>query len=657
MRFGADYYPEHWPEERWETDAKLMQEAGFNIVRLAEFAWVKMEPEEGRFEFDWLLKALDILSAHGISSVIGTPTATPPAWLCTNKPSILRIDENRNPVTFGNRQQACINQLDYQKATDAIVTALAEKLGQHPGVYGWQIDNEFGQLCYCEECRKQFQDWLKAKYKNLHELEKAWGTIFWSQTYTDWRQIPLPWKTSGFPNPSLALDYRRFCAESFSNYMKRQINIVRKFSDKPITHNFMGIWPDTINYQQLADQLDFVSWDNYPVGNTDPQGVAAGHDLSRGYLGKNYWMMEQMSGPLGWADLSPAPKRGQIRQWTYQAIGRGADGILYFRWRPCRSGTEQYVHGILNHDGSISRRYEEIKRTRKETLLFEDILSDTTIKAEVAIINDYDSRFAFQYQFGNSAFSYTNILNMLHNSFYKRNTPVDIISGSADLSEYKVVAVPALFVLTPDRAEQLKQYVKNGGTLIMTFRSAVKDETGLIFDEPLPGLMQDVFGMKVKEYHSPSADEDNSIWGVMGAMKGISSEAGVWLDLLELNGAKAVAKHDGGFIPGEVAISRNEFGQGKAYYIGTHPSQDFTDSLINMIAEEAGVRPGIETPEGVEASVRSGKSGELLFLINHTVEPQTIRLPNGFSWDIISGNRELSRIELDPYQVAVVRGE
>ncbi len=657
MHFGADYYPEHWPEERWEVDARLMQEAGFNTVRMAEFAWSKMEPREGLFDFAWLLRALDILHSRGIDAVIGTPTAAPPAWLCAKHPEILRVDESRQQITFGNRQHHCVNQPEYVSASDRIVSAMAQQLAKHEAVIGWQIDNEFGQICYCEECRRLFHEWLKAKYGTLDALNDAWGTVFWSQTYDQWDQVPLPWRTSGAPNPSLALDYRRFFSDCYAGYQQRQIDIIRRCSDKPITHNFMGLWPEALNYQQLASQLDFVSWDNYPFGAADASLVSASHDLTRGYLGRNFWVMEQMSGPGGWGEMTPAPRKGRIREWTYHAIGRGADGIIYFRWRPCRSGTEQYSHGILNHDGSTNRRYEEIKRTREEIGRFQDLLAGTAIRAEVAFINDYDSRFAFQYQRSNQAFSYTNLFVTLYRGFYNRNIPVDIISCDRDLSPYKLVVAPALFVLAEERAQQLRDYVAGGGTLVMTFRSAVKDVTGLIFDEPLPGRLQDVFGAVVKEYNSPHPDEVSTLWGVSQSLGGHCAKASVWLDIMELRGATAIAEYDAGFSPNEPAITRNSFGKGTAYYVGTQPTQECADILMEMVASAAGVKPGIETPEGVDASIRTGESGSLLFLANHRETPCSLPRPEGFVVDAITGEPAPEYIELDSYEVAVLRTE
>lgn len=654
MRFGADYYPEHWPEERWETDARLMSEAGFNTVRLAEFAWSKMEPEQGRYEFDWLLRAIDILNRHGIQAVIGTPTAAPPAWLCTNKPQILRVDENRLPVPFGHRQQYCVNRPEYRDASYGMVAAMAERLGGHEGIIGWQIDNEFGPLCYCEECQRQFQEWLRGKYGTLGALEQAWGTVFWSQTYTDWRQIPLPWKIAGPPNPGLALDFRRFFSDCYASFQQRQIDIIREHSQQPITHNFMGIWPEVLNYQQLADQLDFVSWDNYPFGAADPVGVSACHDLTRGYLRRNFWIMEQMSGPGGWGDMAPSPKPGRIRAWTYHAIGRGADGIIYFRWRPCRSGTEQYWHGILNHDGTTNRRYAEIRRTREELTRIEDMLDGSEVKAEVAFVHDYDSRFAFHYQRSNPWFSYTNLFLSLYKGLHKRNIPVDILSSVSDLSGYRLVVAPALFVLTEENARKLRDYVEGGGTLVMTFRSAVKDETGIIFDEPLPGRLQDVFGATVREYHSPHQDETHRIRSADAGFEAETADASIWIDILEPNDAEVIARYDADFPSGEAAVTRGSFGEGCAYYIGTQPAPEFSEALMQMIARGAGVRSGPETPDGVEAAVRTGASGRLLILTNHTDKRQWVQRPEGFSTDAISGASAAEQVVLQPYGAAVL---
>lgn len=655
INLGADYYPEHWPEDRWEQDAKMMQDAGFDTVRLAEFAWVKMEPRAGQFEFEWLIKAIDVLQKYGIKSVIGTPTATSPAWLCSAHPQILRVNEDEQRVRFGNRQQSCINQRAYLDACDRIVGKIAETFGGNESVIGWQIDNEMSMLCYCDECQRQFQNWLQAKYGSLETLEQAWGTIFWSQTYTDWSQIPLPWKTAGVPNPSLALDYRRFFSQCYVDFQNRQIDIIRQHSNAPITHNFMGFWPENINYQQLSNGLDFISWDCYPYGDIEPATMAFQHDTVRGFRQKNYWVMEQMSGPGGWGELYPAPKPGQIRKWSYQSVAHGADGLIYFRWRVSRYGTEQYWHGILNHDGTTNRRYEEIKQTCGELRKIEKMLQGTTVNSEVAFVQDYDSRFAFQYQKSNWNLNYSNVFGSIYKCLFDQNIPADIVGIDKELSRYKLVFAPLHFVMTCDQAQILRDYVSAGGTLVLTYRSAVKDGTSLIHAEALPALLQDVIGATVKEYTSPAVDEVNKIQGLCAEIAEKTGDCSVWLDLLDVHGAEPIAEYSEGFIPGEVAITKNIYGNGKAFYIGTQPDDVFLHELVRLILNDADVEQGPITPVGVEATVRSCDGKRMLFLINHTAAEQYVEL--GYSSvDVLKGEKVDESIKLDAYGVAVLVG-
>jgi len=570
-RFGADYYPEHWPEERWPEDARLMREAGFNVVRMAEFAWVKMEPAEGRFDFGWLRRAVDILHGEGISVVLGTPTAAAPAWLMQAHPEIYRVNEQRQRATFGARQFMCVNAPEFRKASRRIVGAMAAELGAHDAVIGWQTDNEFGPLCYCDICQAGFQRWLREKYGSLDALNDAWGTIFWSQTYSDWAQIPLPWATSGGANPGLYLDYRRFMADSYVTFQREQVEILRKHSPgRFITHNFMGFPKDVLDYYKLAEDLDFVSWDNYPQGGApvDPVAIALSHDYTRGMKRKRFWIMEEQSGPAGWGHMCPTPKSGQIREWTRQAIAHGAEGIVYFRWRPARFGTEQYWHGILNHDGSVNRRYEEIKKIGDE-IKRGDIPDFPPDRAGAAILVDCDSRFALQAQPGNPQFSYFEHVLAYYRALYDQACPIDVIPADSDLAGYQFVVAPTLFVLKPQVARRLADFVRRGGMLVTTFRTGVKDEYNRIVNEPLPGLLREVCGVEVVEYHSPLPDEPNWVRGLVPELPSEPTPARVWLDVLRPTTAEVIAEYVTGFGAGEPAITRNYFGDGKAIYIGT----------------------------------------------------------------------------------------
>ncbi|MHB0997854.1 MAG: beta-galactosidase [Armatimonadota bacterium] len=587
--YGVDYYPEHWPEERWPVDAKLMQEAGFNTVRMAEFAWVKMEPAEGQFDFKWLKKVVELLDDHGVKSVLGTPTAAAPAWLMQAHPEIYRMNEHRQRATFGNRQFMCINSEEFRKASRRITTAMAEAFGDHKGVIGWQIDNEFMNMCYCEVCQCKFQEWLKAKYGSLDAVNDAWGTIFWSHTYTDWVQIPLPWTTSnsipgttGAVNPGLYLDYRRFMTDSYRSFQAEQIEILRKYSpDRFITHNYMGFDSDHLDYHKLSEDIDFVTWDNYPQGDSPADMVnrAVNHDYTRGMKQKPFWVMEEQSGPLGWGYIGANPRPGKIREWALQAVEHGAEGIIFFRWRPCRFGTEQYWHGILNHDGSTNRRYEEVKA------LGQDIKNGKIqIKAcegkKVAMIYDFDSRHAFINQPCSTQFTYSSHFQAYYRALTNIGACIDIIPAKADISEYPVVIVPTMYVLKQEIADKLKEYVENGGMLITTFRTGVKDDYSRIVNEPLPGLIRELCGVEVEEYGVTLNGEVNNIKCLISDMPAEPTPAKAWLDVLRPTTAKVVAEYTGDYAVGTPAVTCNEYGSGKAVYVGTWIDESVISALV-----------------------------------------------------------------------------
>src|SRR5574341_372917 len=453
--FGVDYYPEHWPEERWPTDARLMVEAGFNVVRLAEFAWSKMEPSEGQFNFDWLDRAISIVHSRGIQVVLRTPTASPPPWLMSKNPDLFRVREDGLRVTFGNRREYCPNHSRYHDYTRRIVTEMAEHYADHPAVIGWQIDNEFGERCYCPVCAGAFRDWLRRRYESLAELNRRWGTVFWSHVYTHWDQIPVPLATGGSPNPGLALDFYRFASDSYVAYQQIQVDILREKCPRHfVTHNFMGFKYDGINYYDLAHNLDFVAWDNYPrtqwsmQAQVDPSQAALAADTMRGLKRRNFWVMEQQAGPSGWEVVSVAPRPGELRLWAYQSIAHGADAVVFFRWRTSRFGAEQYWHGLLDHDGHPGRRYQEIKRMGAEIKRVGERIAGSRIQPSVAMLLSYDSRFAFQVQGNNPHFSYAGQFQQFYRALYRRHVPVDIVDPAADLSAYRLVLAPALHLVS-----------------------------------------------------------------------------------------------------------------------------------------------------------------------------------------------------------------
>jgi beta-galactosidase len=659
FNFGVDYYPEHWPEERWSIDAGLMQAAGFNIVRLAEFAWSRLEPQDGHFDFDWLDRAVEILAAHGLRVILGTPTASAPPWLLQNHPDMFRVLEVGLRQTYGNRRNYCPNHPTYHEYTRRITERMAEHYRDNPHVIGWQTDNEYaqGDRCCCEVCRREFGRWLEKRYGSLDELNRKWGTVFWSHVYNDWSEIPAPLKTGMSPNPGLALDYYRFSSDSYVRYQKLVVDILReKCPHHFLTHNFMGFGFGQLNYFDLADDLDLVAYDIYPrmqwnmAAEVDPGSNALGHDTMRGLKRKNHWVMEQQSGPGGWEVVSVAPRPGEIRLWAYQSIAHGADGVVFFRWRTALFGTEEYWHGILDHHAIPGRRYEEVKRMGRELLQAGERIHGSETRAPVAFLNDYDARWAFQIQANNPQFEYPRHFQQLYNAFYRHNTGIDVVGAHQDLSGYRVVVAPALHVVTPEMVENLRRYVEGGGTLLLTARSGVKNLANDVIAKPLPGLLSDLAGVLVEEYDSYAPGMSNPLRFCLPGCEDVQVSAEIWADVLRPTTAEPVAFYTEEFYADRAAITVNQYGEGRVIYTGTLGGAALFDVLAKWTLSESGVKPLLPVPDGVEVTARWQNGSRLLFVLNHTKEAQKITLDATYrsllDGSVLWGERQLPAREV-----------
>ncbi len=657
--FGADYYPEHWPEERWQEDAELMKAAGFNVVRMAEFAWSLMEPKEGVFDFDWLDRAIDVLLAQEIQVVLGTPTASPPPWLMAKQDDLFLVNDHGLRVPYGLRREYCVNNPVYHKHTERIVTKMAAHYKGNKNVIGWQIDNEFGNRCYCEICQKGFHKWLQKRYASLEELNQRWGTEFWSHIFTDWSQIPVPLKTAVAHNPGLHLDYKRFMSDSFRAYQLFQINLIREHtSEQFITHNLMGFGFDQLNYFDNSEDLDFVSWDNYKRmqwdmrSTIDPSSSAMGADTMRGLKKQNFWVMEQQSGGGGWDIVAVPPKPGEMRLWTYQAIAHGADGMLYFRWRTCRTGTEQYWHGVLDHHGIPGRRFDEAVQVGRELKEIGHLILGSEVRPEIAIMHSYDTRFAFQIQPNNPKFSYEGHVQDVYRGFYNHNVPVDLISEKSSLTGYKAVVVPAIYILSEETAANLETYASNGGVVIFTPRTGVKDEDNKVINMKLPGLVAKMTGVEIEEYISMPVDEDSEIqFGLPNLEEKFT--ASVWADVIHPTTAKAIAQYSKDYYSDKPAATINLFGTGKVVYLGTMGDDAFYGAIAKWITELAGVTKLLDPPTGVEVAARWQGEQRLLFLLNHTQKEQKVTLEGNYT-NMLDGTKANKSITLPAFDLAIL---
>ena len=635
---GVDYYPEHWPRERWEVDAKLMREMGVDMVRMAEFSWSALEPAEGEFNFGWLDEAVSLLAGYGIKSILGTPSAAAPEWIISENPEIQPVDYEGRIRYFGGRHHNCQSNQEYRKHIKRYVTAFAGHFAGNPDVIGWQIDNELGNshkdLCMCPSCEGRFREWLKEKYGDIKTLNEKWGTTFWSQGYQDFSRIHAPKITVTGHNPSAVLDWKRFCSDLIVEFHQFQSAILRAAApEKFITHNMMG-FADKVNYFDLGEDIDFSSHDQYPVGHfhavhniSRADRLAAELDLIRGTKNRSFWIMEQQSGISGWEVLGRAPKPGQLGLWATQSIAHGADAVVFFRWRACAMGTEQYWHGILPHSGAPGRYYEELKEFSNKIKPLLEELQGTVPKAKVAFVFSYDQLYAIDIQPHHPDMSYVSHLMVYYSAFFDRNIPVDFIQENADFSMYDLVVAPLQYIMTAKLGEKYKEYVRGGGSMVLTMRAGVKDDTNLCRTEaPLPACgLGELVGLEVHEYDCLRGIDNRVLW------EGERYVCKKWCDIIRLAGARGLAVYDSEFYAGTPAITVNSYGEGTVYYVGTEPGKELAARLVEEFMSNRDLCSLGESPADVEIAHRRGDGKDYIFVINHTGDSKTVRIPEDWA--------------------------
>jgi len=664
MRIGVDYYPEHWPRERWAIDMTMMKNAGIRVVRLAEFSWSLLEPDEGVYDFSWLDEAVEMLWDQGISIVMSTPTATPPKWLVDAYPSVLATDRFGRTRHFGSRRHYCPNNAAYIEKTAEIVHKLGERYGKHPAVQAWQIDNEFGNensmVCFCPSCEKKWQTWLEKKFKTVDELNARWGTVFWSQTYNTFAAVDLPRapqceescsETHGL-NPSLCLDFNRFSSDSIVKYATMQTEILKKYTSASITTNLMGTYSG-IDYYKLAAPMDFMSWDNYistQWGRSAPYSAAMGHALIRS-IKKNVpmWVMEQQSGPCGWSKMGDMPKPGQLRLWSWQSVAGGADTVMYFRWRPALFGTEEYWYGILDHDGGETRRYHEIKQTGME---FENIaqkLGKLTFGASVGIIRSYENLWSHRIHSHSIGFSAEEITSLLYRALFRRGIDGEFLSLDEPMSGYAVLLAPACIMADEAIAQRMRDYVQSGGHLLLTYRSGIKNLDNVMHPAPIPGVFADITGVQAEEF-DPLGDRTIPLTGIFG-----QGTARIWCDVLKPVSANVLAEYSGEFYCGKAAVTENAVGQGRVYYLGCDADEETYDRLVGYICNQAGIAAEFtDIPDGVEIHKAMSEAGPVWFVLNHNQFSVLLRLKRTYQ-DVSTGETYDFTLRLEGYQPVVIQ--
>lgn len=639
-------------EVRVETDAALMEEAGFNVTRMAEFAWVKLEPREGEFDFSWLDRAVETLGRHGVKTILCTPTPTMPKWVYDKYPEAVAEDEAGHKQLFGNRQINCYTSEAYRALSKKVTKAMAAHYKDNPHVIAWQLDNEFwGPYCYCAQCENKFRAWLQKKYGSIDRLNEAYGTIFWSQSYADFSEVHLP--RHPHSSPSLFLDYKRFHSENVISFAGEQAEILREANSAwTITHNMMGFAPN-IDYFELGKLLDVTGFDYYYASSFGDPSLskldlcrrgAAELDLMRGIKNKNFWIIENNAGPAGWETYGRNMIPGEIRRMTFQNIAHGCDAQIWFRFRTSRYGTEQYWHGLLGHDGKKNRRYREAQETSFELKKLFGEIDGSTVQSAVAIVYDYEDVWALGQQPNSRKFNYVAELVKTHSLFAQKGVHVDFVPMNADFSGYKVLVLQSKYLLEEEAARRVEDFVKAGGVLLATYRSGVKNNCNVPYAKTLPGYLRAVCGVCVEEYEA--VQDAYSV-----SMEGERYRADTLADWVIPETAELLAAYDVKYLHPYAAVTENAFGSGKAFYVGTVLEPEALGKVVVRAVQAAGLQT-CDLPAGVELVTRQKDGTAYTFILNHSEAPCEIEISG---YEMLSGQSIESRITVDGNDVKVVR--
>lgn len=629
MYLGVDYYPEHWDFEMIDKDLENILELNSNVIRIGEFAWHLMESTEGNFDFTYFDQVIEKAKEKGLKVIFGTPTATLPAWLSKKYPEVLSEDEFNNKRVFGGRRQYCFNSDVYYRYSKNIITALANHYKNEEAIVSWQIDNEFGHegsdLCHCNLCQEKFESYLREEYQNdIEKLNKTWGTIFWSQTYNSFDEIPLPKPTVTTHNPSLRMEHERFRSRSIEKYAKFQVDLLKEIlGDEPtIIHDFSGGYFDkSYDFSKVGKLMDVVAYNNYPVwgGQKEPipaWEIACGLDYMRGIKGQNFWITEAIMGAQGHDVIGYLPRPKQAKMWSYQGVAHGCSSLMYFRYRGATKGAEQYCYGIIDQDNTKRRKFYEVQSFFSEMHQNEE-LTQSEVKSDVAVVYDYDSMASFRIQRQSFLMDYKNEVYRLYRPFFENNVNMDVISSDTDFTKYKVLLVPVMIVHKTDVINRLKEFTKNGGTVVLTYKTAVKDYyNNLTLGEFNPTYMTDFVGGYVEEVESFQDDQVANLVGV-DEFKEVIGTGTVFRDMLKTTSAKTLFKYEDEFFEDLSAITLNKYENGKVYYLGSGLDNKLMDLICEKVLNDSNIE-FIKSECGVEVVTRSLNDEKYYFVMNHT---------------------------------------
>ena len=630
MYLGVDYYPEQWDASMLDDDLDNITELGSNVIRIGEFAWHLMEKKEGEFDFSFFDRVIAHAKAKGLNVIMGTPTATIPAWLAKKHPDILSEFENGCKRTFGGRHVYCFNSEHMYEYSEKIIREMVSHYKGEKAIVAWQTDNEVGHegsdVCYCDICKKKFQSFLNEKYnRDIDKLNETYGTAFWSQEYNGFDEIPLPTQTITTHNPALRLDWERFLNKSIVDFMAFQSRLIKECDpDAVVMHDFPGGGLDKhVDYSKVAKIIDKAAYNNYPVwgGQKEPippHEIAFGLDYIRGLKGENFWITEAIMGAQGHDVTGFLPRPNQAKMWSYQAMAHGCDSLLYFRYRGATKGAEQFCYGILDADNIKGRKFREVQS------FFSDISKysaafESPVDNKVAIVYDYDSLASFRIQRQSFLLDVQTEMKRYYKPFFNVNVGVDIIPEDRDFSGYSIVILPHMIITKPEMENKVKEFVSRGGTLILTYRCDVKDpDNNIPFGKRVPVNYHELAGLYVTETESLQEPDAFPVIGV-GEFEREKGVGGIFRDMIEPDGAETLFRYGDEFYGSFAAVTRNKVGDGTVYYIGCGLDDSLLDTVIQTVMKEQGISV-YPTPDGVEKVRR----GDIVMYINHNAEEKKV---------------------------------
>ncbi len=656
LAFGGDYNPEQWPREAHVEDRELMREAGVDLVTLGVFSWAWLQPGPDTWDFGWLDEQMDSLHAAGIRVDLATATASPPPWLTQLHPEMLPVTHDGRTLSPGGRQAFCPSSPVHREHALALCTAMAERYHDHPALALWHVSNELGchnARCYCDVSAAAFRTWLRRRYDDVATLNDAWGTAFWSQRYTDFEQVLPPRVAPAHANPTQQLDFLRFSSDQLLDNFVAERDVLHRLSPGvPVTTNFMVMRQTfEMDYLRWGRELDVVSNDHYLI-SAEPEGhreLAFSADLTRGTAGGRPWLlMEHSTSAVNWQPRNRAKLPGEMIRNSLSHVARGADAVLFFQWRASRAGAEKYHSGLLPHAGTDTRQWREVVELSRVLDAVEEI-SGSAPRNEAAILFDYEAWWGCELDSHPSIdVRYRDRAEDLHRALSAQGVGVDVVHPDADLSGYRLVVVPTLYLVSDAAIASLTAAAQDGATVVVTYFSGIVDPHDHVRLGGYPGGFRDLLGVRTTEFLPLMEGQQVAVDGLGGG----SVTADVWAEDLELAGAEAVATYSDGPAAGLPAVTRREVGSGTAWYVATRLDAGGTDRLAERLVSESGVERLPGASASVDVTRRVGDDASWLFVINHGSAPADVPV---HGLELVSGREVAGDLLVPAGGVAVVR--